>query len=547
MIKKSISTSITAIVLASSLLAGCAGMPVAPAAEAPAESAPAAETAEPAAEPAAEEGEPAEEAAAEEAAEAVEAEEAEGDITDIKVVLWSGGAPYSGFKEVQDAMNEITEKTIGVHAELEFVEPADYKTQIGLRIAAGETIDLAIQTGVEPVKYSSMYASNQLVDITDILDEEGKEIKEMMGDYLDATTINGRIYGIPTYRDYGQGVYLIMRQDVLDDLGLAEKADQMTTWAELEEIYDEVLANTDLNGIGGLQSIFSTPGIILSGDSFADSYTFDTLGDSLHLIYSDNEGNVSLLPENEDYKQVLYRAKDWYDRGYVHKDSLISPDGPDNLMKGGVIFSNIQPAEYGVEVAKESSTGYDVKTIELNKIILSSANVAKVGVFVPITAAEPEAAIRWINAVYTDPALENLIIWGIEGRDYVMNDAGFAAFPEGQDINTSAYHYRDFIIGNNFNAYAWDGSEEGFRENTLQDLNAFEKSPYLGFGADMSGLENLITGLTSVHSQYGADIQCGNFTDEYFEEYISALKTAGADEYIEAIKTQLDAWKEANN
>ena len=54
---------------------------------------------------------------------------------------------------------------------------------------------------------------------------------------------------------------------------------------------------------------------------------------------------------------------------------------------------------------------------------------------------------------------------------------------------------------------------------------------------------NVIAQLSTVYDKYRANIFCGLFEDDVWENYIAELKTAGVDEYIGAYQDQLNAWK----
>nr|CAI9744705.1 hypothetical protein [uncultured bacterium] len=515
------------------IIAGCA---VAPAAGATS----AAEPAATAAEDVAEAAEPAAEAAPEET-EAVW----EGDITDINLLLYDLRGVADNAQPILDAMNAITEKSIGVRIHVSWAGAGDYGSQLGLQIASGNQLDVVSIIPRDPGSFTSMIANGQLMDITDEIQEYAPEAYELTKDYISAMTVNGGIYGIPCYRNYGSAQYFIMRQDILEDLGLMDKAQNLTTWTEVKEIFEAVKENTDVSPYGMSAQVMLQGSIIYNNDTIADQIHYDNLGDKMHVIYCDQDGNVSLLVENEEFRKQQDMIKGWYDAGLVYKDSAVSTDHPDTIMKSGVLFSTIQGSEMGVETAKEEATGYKVYCYELGKSMLMSSNVTNFGLGIPVTAQEPEAAIRWINALYMDPVLENLLIWGIEGEDYVLND-GVASFPEGVTAENVAYHSADFMYGNYFNAYPWQGTSATFRQDAYNYLKSVDISPFLGFTANQSDINNVVTAVYSVVEEFRSSVFCGQFDDEKYNNYIAKLKTAGADEMVQVYQSQLDEWK-ANN
>lgn len=467
------------------------------------------------------------------------------EVTEIKVMLMDLRGVSENAQPIIDAMNEITAESAGVTVDVTWAGTGDYAQKLNLAISGNEQLDLAMIIPVEACSFTSLISNQQLMDITEYMNNEGKDALALVSDYIGAYSIDGRIYGVPAYRNYASSIYLIMRKDILEQIGMLEKAENLTTWTEVEEIFAAVAEQTDLAPIAGAKNVSYQPGNLFADDSFANTVSFDNLSDVLNVVYTDNDGNVSLLPENEDFKAQLDRVRGWYEKGWVYKDSLVTTDHVDTLLKAGVAFCAIETSELGVEASKLEATGYDMVCVRLAQNMIGSTYVNKFGLGVPVTAEEPEAAIRWLNALYTNPDLTNLLVWGIEGEDYVMVD-GEADYPEGKDASSVAYHTADFLYGNYFNAHPWKGNGADFREVALNELNTSPVSPYLGFAVDQSELTNTIAAITSVVDKYKGTIYCGSYTDEEYEEYVEALKTAGVEEYLAAYQEQLKAWMDAN-
>ena len=67
--------------------------------------------------------------------------------------------------------------------------------------------------------------------------------RSILGDKLKGTSANGRVYGVPGNRTYVVSTWVIMRTDVLEDLGLLEKAQNMSSLDEYEEILEAVISS----------------------------------------------------------------------------------------------------------------------------------------------------------------------------------------------------------------------------------------------------------------------------------------------------------------
>ena len=441
---------------------------------------------------------------------------------------------------VWDAVNEILTEKINVTAEIIPVIAADYNNQFNMMVAGGEQVDLVGLTG--RLRLADLYANNQVMDITDYLQASAPDCYALVKDYVGALSYDGRIYGVPTLRNFCTNGYICMRKDILDELGLTEKAQNMTTWSEFEEILaavTEAYAGTGLYAVtkGAQWTIITSESAKLyNGNNFADTIVFDALGDSLGMIYTDNDGHVSNLQATENYHTEISMMRQWYDNGWVYPDSGLVDTHGDELIKQGVAFATIQESEFGVEVVKGAATGYELVCTKYYDGILKTSTLSGWGMAVPITAEEPEAACKVLNLLYTDAELMNLLCWGIEGRDYTVEN--------GEIVQSEDNHYyeADFLIGNNLLLTPLAGNGADFYQQVAAQNEAAALSPYLGFSLDTSGLDLIISQLSAVRDQYRAPMQCGSYTEEGYQDYLEKLAAAGIDDYVASFQQQLDAF-----
>jgi len=72
-------------------------------------------------------------------------------------------------EHVQDAINEITEKEIGVHVNMNWITAADFANNFNLAMSGGECVDI-VQI-FTPTRISALYANKQVMDITELAKE----------------------------------------------------------------------------------------------------------------------------------------------------------------------------------------------------------------------------------------------------------------------------------------------------------------------------------------------------------------------------------------
>lgn len=467
------------------------------------------------------------------------------DMAEITVLFDSMGPVPTGVDAVEAKINEITEKEINTHVNIEIYEIGSYDQQVGLMMSSGEPVDLMLTLPGGSSSFTTMRSQGQLQDISELLEEYGQPVLDTVGDLLQATTVNGGVYAVPTYADAASFAWIVMRTDVLEDLGLLEKAENMTSMDEFEEILDAVAKSEKWNYLaptGGVRGnlIFTTGGACIGENNFSDMTSFDLLGDNLSLVAvpaNGGDGKVQLTYATDEYRKMYERVRGWYEKGYVYKDSVTEQDA--QLIKNNVVFSAIMDGESNIDAAQEAQCEMPVTCVKLVSYPIRTGSCLKFTWGVPSTAKEAEAAVTFLSMMYTDSRIANLLSWGIEGVDYEVTE-GVAHYIEGNE--TPAYHMNDYQFGNQFIVWPWEGSSADFRETSKALTDSTPRSDYFGFVCDTSSITNEIAAVTGVLSQYRGQIETGMADEEILDEFLEKLNTSGADKIVSCYQEQLDAW-----
>ncbi len=451
--------------------------------------------------------------------------------------------PQADVQRIEDAINAITVPAINVEIHLHILDMGSYMQQIGLMISSGERVDLCM-TAFATASYSTMISQNQLMDITDILNEYGQTILELNARTLPATSVNGRVYAIPPYRNCVSSTYIFMRADVLEDLGLTEKARNMKSLAEYKEILQAVANSEKWSYLKPTMymeaSGFNPQGSTTSG-VFAESDIFSTLGDSLQFIRCDENNQVSLLMENEQWQECIAFMRDLYNEGLLHVDEGdgATTGSMQDLIKNDIIFAYSGVAEYGAEETKSASAGRQLVAVEVCKTQLSQTSVSSFAYAVPVTAQEPEAAVAFVNFVMGSKEINNLFTWGEEGIDYQLVD-GVAQYIEGNE--QPGFHMAEYMTPNTFLVYPWGTQSADFREKSEADFLSAPVSDLMAFSVDLSEYSAEMAAISNVLEEYKIQVNSGMASEEVLQEFIDKLYSVNVQVVIDAYQTQLDAW-----
>ena len=466
------------------------------------------------------------------------------DMAEITMMILSLGPQGEGAVAVENAVNAISEKEINVHVNLKYVEVGNYSQQLNLAIAGDEDVDICHVTPIPPAGFTALTAQKALMPITEYVNEYAPETLDLLGDLIKGTSINGEVYSLPVYRDLSQGAYIMMRKDMLEELGILDQALSITSWSEFEEIAQLIGDNYDMAVIGNNNvdgTILTMQGNMVDADSFADGVAYDSLGDIYKIIAVGQDGNVYNYFESDGFKTTIERVRRWYENGWVYQDAATSDIAIDELLKNNLAFSIYGAGELGIEANHSALAGHELVAVKVMSNMITTNNITKFGWAVPTCAKDPEAAVKFLNLMYTNPEINNLLAWGIEGTDYVVED-GIAKFPEGVTSESVAYHTSDFLYGNQFATYPWEGSPEGIRETALEEMENAPLSKYLGFSCDTTSVANELTAISNVIAEYAPGIESGSLPVSTIDDFIAKLKEAGVDKVIELYQNQLDAW-----
>lgn len=476
-------------------------------------------------------------------------EESQGEPDEITVALMCmNPMDESATEHVEEALNEQLLEKVNVQADFMWFDAGTYASQIPMMIQANEDLDLLMFTPVPATGYQSYMSQNQLMDITEYIEEYGTNIKNVMGDYLDATSKDGKVYGVGCMQTlYGEEA-IQMNKDVLEENGLTEQAEKMTTWEDYKELLKAVTEKSELNGVvnGDSEgSVMSPQPFFNGGEKFSDAKYVDTIGDSYQYVYADEETDeVKCYFESEEWYESIKRVKEFYDEGLVYKDAATSQELGTVLIKNEVGFSLLGVIEDGGLANFEGQIGHSGLLVPVTPSKVATGAFRKFGFGVPVTAKEPEAAIKVLDLMYGDTEFQDMLAWGVEGVDYEKNEDCTLTYPEGVTADSVQYHTADFLYGNKLTVTPWEGDGADVRERQEESNEKAEKSKYFGFSVDSSDIVNEVTACKNVVDQYKPQLSSGSVDDldSTYDEFLASLKAAGMDKIIETYQAQLDEW-----
>lgn len=436
---------------------------------------------------------------------------------------------------VEEAMNEILREKIGVEVDLLIMDAASYGQQIPLMISGGEKLDIfsALSIGF-PTCVNNEYALDLEKD--DLLKTYGQGIIDTMGDYLDGCRVNGTLYGLPQNRDLASPQGWMIVNEYLDAIGYEYNPDEINkiTEEELEDIFAR------------LHEKFPEKDVIVTQPVARTAVFCDYPGGDWYGVLMDPENSLELtdLFSSDAYKEYCNKFYRWNKAGYISADALTDTNGSTMAVSSGKGMTYQCGLKAGIILQESTSNGRAISAFQTDdKYIMASGTVANMPWCVNVNTEVPVAAMKLLNEFYTNAELTDILHYGIEGSDYVVDAEGFYDYPEGKDASNTYHPNVNAFMFNEFIAGVWKGDTADVWEQTAQMNNNASKSLAMGFTFDNSSVSAEYTALNNIYEEYRYQLEYG-FLDPKtgIPEMVNRMESSGLSAYIAEKQKQLDEW-----
>ena len=240
---------------------------------------------------------------------------ANGETVTLKWVTVGSGMP-SNYDSWKAKLNEYVGSKIGVNIEMEIVPWGDWDNRRNIIINTNEDYDIIFgnaNTFVSDVNLGAYY------DLTDLYKGNMPELCKLMPEkYWEATTIDGKVYAVPTYKDSSLSNYEIWDKELVDEYNI-----------DIDALSGECSKKTDIftklkNDKGDNPVYVKNDGLYYIFD------TYDQLGAGLQILgvkYNDANAKVCLTLEQDDIYKELETIHQWYKDGIINSDASTLSEG----------------------------------------------------------------------------------------------------------------------------------------------------------------------------------------------------------------------------
>lgn len=454
------------------------------------------------------------------------------------VTMVLNGSTQPDEERIEQKINEILEPELNANLDIVVLPWASASQQLQLMLSGDEKIDVFYTQATNAVQYMN---AGQIIDMSELIDKYGTNIKQIYGeDIAKINQIEGFVYGVPNQIERGSIPAVFMRKDLVEKYNI--DTTQIKEPKDLESVFETVKAGEpDMTMLYSINDGDTPVTRLFRGDNLSDNNYLGVLMDQTNSTKLEN------FFATDWFKDTTTMLHDWYQKGYISQDAGTNTENWRTVCKAGNLFSLFFAYHPGTPVEFESSTGYDFEIVPFyNEPIINSSSYNGVTFSIAQNSENPEKTMEVLDYIYGSSEIMNLLNWGEQDKDYVIEDAdnGIINFPEGITSDNAGYNLNlGWELPNQFIAYKWTGSDPQLWEKMEEFNGSAKSSKAVGFLFDSSNYSSEIAALSNIVKQYSGALYSGSGDpDELIPELLEALDDAGINEVIQAKQEQLDAF-----
>ncbi|WP_336773719.1 ABC transporter substrate-binding protein [Paenibacillus sp. MMO-58] len=433
---------------------------------------------------------------------------------------------------VENELNDRLKKDLNMNLELTYIPWSNYQQKLELALSTGEDYDL-FWYGAPFV--SVYYSKGYIQPLDELLGQYGQDlIKHIPEDNFKQNRIDGKLWAIPSqaFTSAGKFSSVMVRQDLLEKVGMKD----IKTIADLEQFYQRMHA-IDPSYYGYLET---DRGHELLWRELTDR-NYSSLDERMLFMVDEDSGELLSYVESDLYKKVAQLRESWVNKGIIDKNLVGNPAAKiDQENAGKLLFrvGAVSRAMENLQTARNADPEARLREYylakEKPKYITTPSNEA---FMVTSASKNPERAMMFMNWILQSKENYNFIIYGVEGKDYVLENGKIKQLTNDQLMYEWMWRNKDYFI-------APANVEDDVIEDMLANDENSRISKLSGFHFNEAPVKNEIAQVMAVYKEKFEPINFGIASyDHYYDDALAALKKAGFDIVFDELKKQFSEFQ----
>lgn len=472
---------------------------------------------------------------------------------------------FPSMQDVEDAINEIIYPKI--NARVNFVQMLwfTYNEQMTTRINSGESFDLCFTSPTVNFYWTNIerYA---FLPLNSLVDMYAPHIKAQVPEYAwkQATAANGKFYGVVNQQIIPRtDAALVQDYDLFDRFCAMQGYDGYDHTNIYEYILEQEIHPYEImedyvrwlkqnnKGMGGKMGALSVQ------ESLQTRYHWDDLGTGMQVpgvvkCEDTADGGIKVFNqfETDEFKADIQRMADYFDTGLAPKTITTGDYGTAMETYDVASLATWKPNDVRRNtMGSADSWGGAVRLgnpyYYISYILGSMTAISS-------TSKNPARVMKFLDLLWTDSEILNLLCFGLEGEHYDYTDKENSS--QVSIIPNSGY--ANYTMTWAYSSEFLDGVcySEQYQDNPYVESKGINETAYLsdvvGFFFDEKPVASKIAQCKADAATYLREFSTGvhgKNVMKVYDEFISKMRTNGMDDIIAEKQRQLDAWLAANN
>lgn len=443
---------------------------------------------------------------------------------EVPTLIWyqvGGGQPanYDSWKAKMDA---YLEEKIGVHLDVRVGSWGDWGNLRSVTVQTNEPYDLMF---TDMSTYTSDVNMGAFADITDLMAEVPGLTDLIPQDYLNSCLIDGKLYGIPCYKDSSMTNFFVWT-----------KADVEAYFPEYAEAH--TLAEIDA-GLRNIAANVDYPALLLNQDGLScitgNKYDACTLGNiGIGIAYNGGTEFVSVY-EQPDVLADLALLQSWMADGVINSEAAVTAEAT------GLCAMGVAQGWPSASKGWGESRGTEVVVSQFENTVVSNDTVMGSITCISNSSEHKLEALKLLELVNTDSWVRDMLWYGEEGYNWEYVEENGVKKVQKLEVTDGGWTMAAYTQGTFFVATPEVGSE-GFGEVQVQNENAVA-SPAMGFIPNTTEIADEISAVQAIFEEYKSLIMTGTGGQDQIDAMLAAMRDAGFDTILTEVNAQFNAWK----
>lgn len=458
---------------------------------------------------------------------------------EVTLKFFFGGEKPAATDEVWARVSDyVKAKGLNVKFNISFIPWNDLSGKLLIMAASGDKWDMNFDSDTS---FNQMAAKDSYMRLNELLPKYAPNLYDKYKEFgkLDVATVNGNIVGLPWTIKMNQRFYAGWRVDLAEKAGITREPDAVKTVEDVDKLLYELKAaypNARISRTSPLPLYWVR-------DEWVD-LAFHGLG----YYMDDPNFTVGAIEQQPFFLEAGKRAKQWYDDRIINRDVLIDKEsGADQWQNGKTLFTitshewaYADPGFSDPTFRQQMSLLYpDARFVNRSPL----ANVLAIN----RNSEHADRVLRFLDMMETDRVLYDLVLYGIEGKTYVLNGET-AEYPGDMTLQTSNY-------------MEWGGNWAFWKPDYMRPTQRYSKnfwleeekfaslpmnvdSPLAGLFITEDNIRSEVAKRDDTYEGYGKRIEFGSvdLVDSAVTDYIGRQKANGIDKVVADVQRQIDEY-----